>query len=568
MKRSWWYRFVFFMIVVTISVITVLPTVFKFGDDSHYPIKSKIALGLDLQGGLYMVLGIDFNRVYKDEIKKNAIKLVDMLNDRGVEAKLGELILNDLTDPQHIVILSDQGSVEKAEKEVRNYFGSYLRLTAAKGTTLHYGLSKTLKTEMEEQSVKKSIEVIRNRIDEFGVTEPDIVSQGKDRIIIQLPGVKDIDRAKELIGKTAKLEFRIVNDDISPVKLAEWVKKAEDAQIIYKKGEKFSAYVEKLNEFLKQDLPQGYELVFQKILSKVNNEIETKIPYLVEASSLLSGDDLQDARVAINQQKNEPYVSMEFKSRGATLFEEITDKNKGKRMAIVLDGNVYSAPQIREKISGGNAQITLGGGSYYKAMNDSKDIALVLRAGALPVQLDFLEQRSVGPSLGQDSINKAVFASIVGICIVFLFVFFYYKISGFIAAITLTVNVLIILAVLVALEATLTLPGIAGIALTVGMAVDANIIIYERIRDEIRLRVSNYKAVDNGFDQAFWTILDANITTALAGIFLFNFGTGPIKGFAVTLLIGIAATVYTAYFVGRLMFEFYMNKVEGQDLSI
>ncbi len=568
MKRSWWYRFVFFMIVVTISVITVLPTVFKFGDDSHYPIKSKIALGLDLQGGLYMVLGIDFNRVYKDEIKKNAIKLVDMLNDRGVEAKLGELILNDLTDPQHIVILSDQGSVEKAEKEVRNYFGSYLRLTAANGTTLHYGLSKTLKTEMEEQSVKKSIEVIRNRIDEFGVTEPDIVSQGKDRIIIQLPGVKDIDRAKELIGKTAKLEFRIVNDDISPVKLAEWVKKAEDAQIIYKKGEKFSAYVEKLNEFLKQDLPQGYELVFQKILSKVNNEIETKIPYLVEASSLLSGDDLQDARVAINQQKNEPYVSMEFKSRGATLFEEITDKNKGKRMAIVLDGNVYSAPQIREKISGGNAQITLGGGSYYKAMNDSKDIALVLRAGALPVQLDFLEQRSVGPSLGQDSINKAVFASIVGICIVFLFVFFYYKISGFIAAITLTVNVLIILAVLVALEATLTLPGIAGIALTVGMAVDANIIIYERIRDEIRLRVSNYKAVDNGFDQAFWTILDANITTALAGIFLFNFGTGPIKGFAVTLLIGIAATVYTAYFVGRLMFEFYMNKVEGQDLSI
>jgi protein-export membrane protein SecD len=259
---------------------------------------------------------------------------------------------------------------------------------------------------------------------------------------------------------------------------------------------------------------------------------------------------------------------MDFKTDGARMFEEITGENIGKRMAVILDGNVYSAPTIQARIGGGRAQITLGGGGFNSIIQEARDLALVLRAGALPVELQFLEQRTVGPSLGADSIVTARTAGLIGCALVFLFIMIYYRLSGVVAMVCLTVNVLVVLAILVGLEATLTLPGIAGIALTVGMAVDANIIIYERIREEIRKGVSNFKAVDGGFDQAFWTIIDANITTALAGFMLLNFGTGPIRGFAVTLLIGIAATVYTSYFVGKMIFEFYMNKTEGQDLSI
>ena len=352
--------------------------------------------------------------------------------------------------------------------------------------------------------------------------------------------------------------------------LLDWVKKAEEKGIKYKKGERFSIYVNAVNEYLREEnlLPKGFEMAFQKTLNKLTNDIESTTPFLVEEVPKVTGDDLQDAFVSIDPQKNEPYVSMNFKPRGAKLFEQVTGDNIGKRLAVILDGNVYTAPSINDRIGGGRAQITLGSGNYNSLLKQARDIALVLRAGALPVQLDFLEQRIVGPSLGQDSIQKARFAAIVGSILVFIFIFIYYRVSGVIALFSLALNVIFILAILVGLEATLTLPGIAGIALTVGMAVDANIIIYERIREEVRKGISNYKAVENGFESAFWTIIDANITTALAGMCLLNFGTGPIRGFAVTLLIGIVATVYTSYFFGRMMFEFYMNKVEGQDLSI
>ena len=429
-------------------------------------------------------------------------------------------------------------------------------------------MAKITKTNIEEQSVSKSIEVIRNRIDEFGVTEPEIVSQGDDRIIVQLPGVKDIERAKELIGKTAKLEFKMVNDSVSPATLDGWIKKTEAAGINFKKGQRFSQYIQTVNEYLKKDIPAGYELAFEKTVNKLNNELTAKIPYLVDATPQITGEALQDARVQIDQQKNEPYVSLNFKSSGAKAFEEVTGKNIGKRMAIILDGNVYSAPTIQAKIGGGRAQITLGTGGYNKVLKEARDLALVLRAGALPVQLDFLEQRTVGPSLGEDSILRARAAALIGAALVFIFLLIYYKLSGAIAIVTLVLNIIFVLGILVGFDATLTLPGIAGIALTIGMAVDANIIIYERIREEVRKGLGYYKAVEGGFAQAFWTILDANITTALAGLCLLNFGTGPIKGFAVTLLIGIFCTIYTAYFVSKQLFAFYMNKVEGQELSI
>lgn len=568
MKRSWWTRFTFLILITLVSVVMIMPTFVKFSEDSGYPVKSKINLGLDLQGGLYMILGIDFKRVYRDEVANYARKIEYTLNDQGIAAKVGDLNVEDPDDPQHSIVLSDDTTVSRAKDIIREYFPGNLRLTGENGPVLSYALTKVNRSQIEEQSVSKSIEVIRNRIDEFGVTEPEIVSQGTDRIVVQLPGVRDIDRAKELIGKTAKLEFKLVNADVPFATVQSWLERAKAQGIVFKKGERFSVYLDSLNEYLKKDLPEGYILAFERDINPQTNEVVSEIPYLVDAAARITGDNLQDARVLIDQQKNEPYVSLEFKPQGAKLFEDLTGENVGRQLAIILDGNVYSAPTVQTRIGGGRAQITMGTGGFNKIMQQARDLALVLRAGALPVQLDFLEQRTVGPSLGADSIERAEIAGLIGAAFVFLFMFIYYRISGGIAAVTLSLNVLFVLACLVGLEATLTLPGIAGIALTVGMAVDGNIIIYERIREEMKKGVAFYRAVENGFSNAFWTIVDANITTALAGLCLLNFGTGPIRGFAVTLLIGIMATVYTSYFVSKMIFELYMNKTEGQDLSI
>lgn len=574
MKRNWWYRFIFLIVATVISIVVIVPTIFNYQEGSRYPVQSKINLGLDLQGGLYMILGIDFNKVYRDEVRGFARKIESYLKDEGVEAHIGALNDSDPADPKHTVLISNKADLEKAYELVKKGgFMRVLRLTNKEDGVLEYALNESIRSDIETRSVTKSIEVIRNRIDEFGVSEPEIVSQGKDRIVVQLPGVKDIERAKDLIGKTAKLEFKLVHDKIGTPQVQSWVAQAEAAGIKFDQGkERFSDYLHRLNEYLRKELkdqvPSDYEVAFKKEVSKATNKITAMSPFLVESVARLTGDELADASVQINQRENTPYVSLEFKSAGAKIFEQVTGENIGRLMAVVLDGNVYTAPRIQARIPGGHAQITLGSGNYSQTMREASDISMVLRAGALPVQLDFLEQRIVGPSLGGDSIAKARWAGIIGSVVLFIFTLFYYRLSGVIAIVTLGLNVLFILALLVGLEATLTLPGIAGIALTIGMAIDANIIIYERIREEKRAGTNNYKAVESGFERAFWTIIDANITTALAGLCLLNFGTGPIRGFAVTLLIGIAATVYTAYFVSKIFFEFYMNKVEGEDLSI
>ncbi len=569
MKTSWWVRFSALLVFVVLAVLVLLPTVMKFDENGKYPIKSKINLGLDLQGGLYMVLGIDFKKVYKDEVKTYARKIELLLKDQEITLTPGSMDESDQMDPKLELVFSKASDLAAAKKKIKEFYVGNVRITKETGEKLEIALAAVIKKQIEEQSVGKSIEVIRNRIDEFGVTEPEILAQGQDRIVVQLPGVRDIERAKELIGKTAKLEFKMVNDTIAPQIMMGWLEKASKAGISYKKGDRFSEYLKKMNDFLKLDIPEGHELAFEKQTNKATGE-ENNIPFVVESLAKITGDDLADARVQIDPQKNDPYVSMDFKPAGAKRFEEATGANIGRRMAVILDGNVYSAPVIQAKIAGGHAQITLGGGgaNFNKTMSEAKDLALVLRAGALPVQLDFLEQRTVGPNLGGESIHKAKIASIIGCMLVFIFSIIYYRFSGVIAVVTLLLNVLFTVAILVALDATLTLPGLAGIALTVGMAVDANIIVFEKIRDELRKGISNYKSFELGFSSALWTILDAHVTAAAAGFCLLNFGTGPIRGFAVTLLIGIGVTVYTAYYVSKLLFELYMDKVEGLELSI
>ena len=567
MARGWWFRFTFLAVLTIAAIMSVTPTFFNLSEKSAFPVKTKINLGLDLQGGLYMVLGIDFNKVYRDEVVGNTRKMVNLLKDEGIEASAGDLTVVDLKDPKQSLVLAKATDAEKAKDIISKYFGNTIRLTGDEGASLTYGLSRDLIKEVEDTALSKSIEVIRNRIDEFGVTEPEIVSQGTDRIVVQLPGVKDINRAKDLIGKTAKLEFKFVNDE-QAAQLSEWLDRVKKAGIEFKKGDRFSDYVKKVNETLAADLPKGFEIAFSKEMNKNTNEITNMEPYLVESATGLTGEELAEAFVRMDQEQNRPYVALEFKANGAKIFEEITGANIGKRLAIVLDGNVYSAPVVQSRIAGGSAQITLGAGDYNAVMMEARDLALVLRAGALPVELVFEEQRVVGPSLGADAIDKAQMAALVGSFLVLTFMCFYYKLSGVIATVTIILNVLFTLSFLISIGATLSLPGIAGIALTVGMAVDGNILIYERIREELRAGISPQEAVRIGFDKAFWAIADANITTALAGLCLLNFGTGPVRGFAVTLLIGIATTVYTAYFVSHILFEYYVAKGAKKSLSI
>ncbi len=564
MSRNWWIRFVVLKLLIVFAALSLVPS-FTGVDPKKWIIAKKVNLGLDLQGGLYMVLGIDFNKVYRDEVVAATRKVQAYLKQESFSISLGDLDLADPRDPKQELVL--EGDVEAIKKKLSDYFGYTMRLVNDQGNEVTYALSRDFLREMEATAVERSIEVIRNRIDEFGVTEPEINSQGEDRIVVQLPGVKDITRAKDLIGRTAKLEFRFVNDDLSDAQLNTWVEKAKAAGITYQKGQRFSEFTDKLNTFLKADLPKGYLLFFSKQTSKVTNEITQMLPYLLEEISPLGGDALQEATVRIDQQQNRPYVGIDFKAEGARIFEDITGKNVGRRMAIVLDGNVYSAPVIQDRIAGGSAQITLGFGDYNQQLTEARDLAMVLRAGALPVELEFQEQRVVGPSLGADAIKKAEISALIGAALVFTFIMFYYKASGVIGMITIFVNVLFGLACLVGLEATLTLPGIAGIALTVGMAIDGNIIIYERIKEELRKGVVAKEAVALGFNKAFWTIVDANLTTALAGLCLLNFGTGPVRGFAVTLLIGIASTVYTSYFVTKIMFDWYVRN-NRQSISI
>jgi SecD/SecF fusion protein len=372
-----------------------------------------------------------------------------------------------------------------------------------------------LPEEAREDAPAKALEIIRNRIDEFGVKELSVYRQGIDEIVVQLPGVTDRDRARELIGKTALLEFKLV----------------EDNQDLYAKA-------------LQGETPDGYEL----------KDVE-KEKILLHKDALLTGDTLVNAEVKFDQSRfNEPYVAIEFNAKGSTLFSEITGANVGKRLAIVLDGKVHSAPRINERIPSGRASIT---GRF--TVEDASDLAIVLRAGTLPAPIYIEEERTIGPLLGRDSINSGIRASVIGLLLVFIFMVVYYLFAGMIASFAMLLNFVIILGTLGWIHTTLTLPGIAGMILTVGMAVDANVLIFERMREEMTTGKHMRSVISFGYDKAYSAIFDSNITTLIAAALLFQFGSGPIKGFGVTLTIGLIGSMFTGIFVTRIIFEILSN---------
>jgi preprotein translocase subunit SecD len=492
-----------------------------------FPLGERMNLGLDLQGGMHLVLEVEAEKA----VDSTTDRLVTEVSEGLAKLALPNLEVRKVAHDQLVVSVADAGRVE-AVAEAMKAFPSLVPEGARGGTELSYKLDGQRVKRLMDNAIEQALETIRNRVDEFGVAEPTIQRQGSRNIVVELPGIKDAARAVQLIGRTARLEFRLVDEQRS----------AEEA--------------------LKGKVPEGAEVLYERKVNKQTGEV-TRVPFLIRKQVLLTGDALTDAEVRIGSQFNEPYVSIEFDREGARRFERITSENVGKRLAIVLDDTVYSAPVIRERIAGGQAQIT---GSF--TFEEASDLAIVLRAGALPAPVRIEYESIVGPSLGQDSIQQGLMAGLIGSVIVVLFMLIYYRLSGVVASVALALNILLLLAGLGYFHATLTLPGIAGIVLTLGMAVDANVLIFERIREELRLGKPPRAAVEAGFSRAWSAILDGNVTTLIAAAMLFQFGTGPIKGFAVTLSLGLLANLFTAVFVCKFIYDSALAFRPIQRLSI
>ncbi len=495
-----------------------------------------IVLGLDLQGGLHLVFEVEGD------------KAVEIATDRMVSTLSGEFERKKVQaaakrDGRFVSVTPGNPDVRKI---VEDTF-PVLTLAEDKGV-LKYRISDKETQRIRDTSTDQVLEVFRNRIDQFGVAEPTIHRQGDNEIVVQLPGVKDPKRALELMKTTAVLEFKIVNDEsLVAAELPASVLPGEEKLVI----DKFQG-----------KLAEGDEILFQRVTNRETGVV-TKRPMLMKKETLLTGDLLTEARIAIDQRMNEPYVSLVFSAAGAKIFEDITGKNVKKRLAIILDDNIYSAPVIQEKIGGGNAQIT---GSF--TMDEAKDLAIVLRAGSLPAPVKILQNVTVGPSLGRDSIEAGKFAGIIGTILVVVFMIVYYRWSGVIADFALVLNIVLLIGAMAALHATLTLPGIAGIILAIGMAVDSNVLMFERMREELRAGKKPRSAVEGGYKKAFWTIFDSHVTTLITAAVLFQFGTGPIKGFAVTLSLGVAINLFTALIGTKTVFDIIHAKKDVKRLSI
>jgi preprotein translocase subunit SecD len=495
-----------------------------------YPIRSSINLGLDLQGGIHLVLGVEADKYVATQTERAAEDFKAGLERKGVGVK--RVTRDGLSAVA--VELANPANWNDALTVAAEFTSFQVTQRDEKAGRFTLAMLDRQVTQLRDDAVRQGLETIRNRVDQFGVAEPTITRQGADRILIQLPGVQDPDRAKALIGRTALLEFKLL-DEQTPVEQA-----------------------------LAGKVPDMSEVLYQRSVDK-ETKTERKVPYVVQKRTLLTGAEL--TRAEVQADPNSPgnwQVAIEFTATGTRIFGEVTEANVGRRLAVILDGNVQLAPRINERIPGGKAVIT---GQY--TIEEARDTAIVLRAGALPAPVTILEERTVGPSLGKDSIRQGMIAIIGSGVAVFLFMLIYYRLSGLIADVALVLNLVILLACMAAFGATLTLPGIAGIALTIGMAVDTNVLIFERIREELRVGKTPRAAIDAGFHRALRTIIDTHLTVMVTAAILYNFGTGPVKGFAVSLFVGLAASLFTAYFFTRLVFDaIYMGRRKVAAISI
>ena len=506
-----WKALLVLTIIVT-GVVFAIPSIIYTEDTDNWFLKNKINLGLDLQGGSYLLLEVESNVLLIEELENisDTVRLIS----REEQTNLSNIIQKE--DEIHFRFINTS-SIEKIRKKlITNYRDINVSID---NNNMKVIINDNFKKRIKESAIKQSLEIVRKRIDESGTKEPLIQRSGKNRILLQLPGVKDPERIKDLLGTTAKLTFHLVDDD-DQVSL-----KANKAP-------------------------------FGKII--VQDHENPEIQYLVEKISRVGGENLIDAKASFDPNEGHA-VSFRFDTIGAQKFGKTTSENVGKRFAVILDGVVITAPVIRSAITGGSGVIS---GNF--TSQEASDLAVLLRAGALPAPLNIIEERSVGPGLGADSISSGKIASIIGMICVCVFMILFYGVFGIIANISLIANLFLIVSLLGTIGATLTLPGIAGIVLTIGMAVDANVLVFERIKEELSKDFKSMIAVKNGFDRAITTILDENITTLIAAILLFVFGSGPIKGFSITLSLGGICSMFTALvftnFLIHLWFIFSKRK--------
>ncbi|MBL7687436.1 MAG: protein translocase subunit SecD [Bdellovibrionaceae bacterium] len=522
-----------------------------------WPTKDKMTMGLDIQGGLHLVLKVDVDGALKQDATRVMSTIRTDLEREKVQVK--DIAMNDALRGDMTVVLTSKDEAEKAEKRVTDYFGNTFNVSRKSDTELALAFSELFVREFKKSTIDRAIETIRNRIDEFGVSEPSITAQGESHILVQLPGIQDAANAKELINKTARLDFIIVDEEFPQEKLVALVAEAEKTGNLKFAELKYSAYVDKLNEALKGKIPAGTVVLFEKPENAESMEVD-RLPYLLVSSESVSGDLLTDAFVAPGEQ-GKPVVSFRMDAQGGKLMGDMTQKHKGKRMAIVLDKVVKSAPVIQSRISD-SGQITLGRGGYDQVLKDAKVLAITLKSGALPAALEQQEERTVGPSVGADAIKKGQMGAFVGGLIVFVFMIIYYRSFGVLACLALSLNLVMTFAILSALNATLTLPGVAGLALGLGISVDASVIIFERIKEEMDRGLGLAAAIREGYDRAFSSIFDSNVTSVAVCIVLMYFGTGPVRGFAVTLLTGLVITLFTAVFFTRAILDLLVNRLK------
>jgi len=510
--------------VIFIYVLIIFLSYFSisnFLSQNYKLFDKKINLGLDLQGGSYLLLEVDSSPIVLQKLQKKFSDLKKFFRERNIKFK------NIKIENNKIYFEIDENSkdkfvsafTEKNDNSINNYYNKYKAFEfdhEIKGNQVLISYSKFGIIEIKNSSIDQALEIVRRRVDEVGTNEPNILKRGNERILVELPGLEDPSRIKNLLGKTANLTFRFISDSDT--------------------GDFGS---EKM--FFEDNVEEAF----------VNKRI------------ILSGDNLIDAQPRMDNQNNQTIVTFSLDRLGTKKFARATIEGVGKRLAIILDNKIISAPVIREPITGGNGQIS-GNFNFQSAT----DLALLLRSGALPAPLSIIEERTVGPDLGKDSIDAGTIALIIGFVLVILFMFFKYRIFGLIADFALVVNLFLLIGVLTIFEATLTLPGIAGIILTVGMAVDANVLIYERIKEEIKIEKNNIIAFDSGYKKAQTAVLDANITTLIAATILFFFGSGPVKGFAVTLGVGIVSTLFSVYYFARHLTSSFVFKNKEKIISI
>lgn len=526
-----------------------------------WPTDRKLNYGLDIQGGLHLVMGVDVAGVVRESATRQVASL-------KVEFEREKIAVSDvvLTAPDAGEFEIKTTEVDRVKELMDTRYSTMLQMLNRTDSSLKYHYYDSYLTDFKQKVIQQGIETIRNRIDEFGVAEPSIQQQGTNRILVQLPGMADADRAKQLVNTAAKLDFMLVSNQVPP-NLTELIANAETAGSYTMKDMKYSAYVDRLNKDLAGQIPENTMVLFER--SENAQTIESgRIPYLLQTNTNLGGDALTDAFVSFDQY-GVPEVALRFNPAGTNAFRDLTTANVGRQMAIVLDKVVKTAPNIQTAIGNGEARITLNrSGNRDQSLNEAKMISTSLRAGALPAALEQLEERRVGPSLGADAIKKAQLGGFVGAFLIFVFVAIRYRAMGIISDISLALNITAVLALLTSLGATLTLPGIAGMALTVGFAVDANVLINERIREELAKGTSFLFAVKEGYNRAMSAILDANITTAATAMVLLYFGTGPVRGFAVTLLIGITTTMFANVFVSKVIVDVLTTKFGVKKLSV